>query len=93
MSKGGAGLGLIAYLLVINLTAFILCGSDKRRAVKNKYRIPERTLILISLAGGAWGFWLGMGMFRHKTKHMKFVILIPLFCIIWLGIIMYIFLK
>ena len=73
-----------AYMLIMSIIGFISMGMDKRRsmdkrkAIKRGWRIPERTLILIAFFGGALGSFLGMNLFRHKTKHMKFKILIPL---------------
>ncbi|NLL00801.1 MAG: DUF1294 domain-containing protein [Clostridiales bacterium] len=69
---------VIVYLLIMNLVGFITMGIDKIKARKRGWRISERTLILIAFFGGALGSFLGMKIFRHKTKHMKFVILIPL---------------
>lgn len=46
--------------------------SDKKRAIKKKYRIPEKTLFLVALVGGSLGTTLGMETFRHKTKHWYF---------------------
>ena len=66
---------LIAYLISINVYTFILCYIDKLRSIKKKYRIKESTLILISILGGCFGFVLGMHIFRHKTKKMKFNLL------------------
>lgn len=68
------------YLLLINLFGFLSMGVDKRRAIKNQWRIRERTLFLIAAMGGSIGSLLGMQVFRHKTKHKSFVIGIP--CII-----------
>lgn len=68
-----------AYLLFMNLLVFFLMLADKRFAQKKKWRIPERTLLLAGLFGGALGGWLGMYVFRHKTRHAAFVILMPLF--------------
>lgn len=69
---------VIVYFLIMNLVGFITMGIDKIKARKRGWRISERTLILIAFFGGALGSFLGMKIFRHKTKHMKFVILIPL---------------
>ena len=75
------------YLIIINLIGFIICFIDKYKAKKNKYRIPEIVLLLISFIGGCFGFFIGMILFHHKTKKIKFYILIPLFMIVWLVIL------
>jgi uncharacterized membrane protein YsdA (DUF1294 family) len=69
---------VIGYLFVINVVALWAMSSDKRRAIQRQRRWPEIRLFTLALVGGAAGMWLGMYLFRHKTKHMKFVILIPL---------------
>lgn len=51
--------------------------SDKQKAKKKAWRIPESTLFLLAIAGGSIGSIAGMYTFRHKTKHMNFVILMP----------------
>lgn len=60
------------YLLAVNLAAFALMGMDKRRARRGAWRIPERTLFLPALLGGALGGVLGMRTFNHKTRHWYF---------------------
>lgn len=75
---------LIIYLGVVNLLAFLLFGIDKRRAVRNKWRIPEKTLLLVAGVGGAAGSLLGMIVWHHKTRKWKFRILVPLFLAIWI---------
>ena len=60
------------YLLIVNAAAFLLMGLDKRRAKREAWRIPEKTLFLPVLLGGALGGVLGMRTFRHKTKHWYF---------------------
>lgn len=62
---------------------------DKQRAIKHKWRIPEKTLFLIAIVGGSIGTWCGMYLFRHKTKHVKFVIGFPLILIIQIIIVLY----
>lgn len=66
-----------AYLLLANLVGYFLMWSDKRKAKLGKWRIPESKLILIALLGGSIGVLFGMKKFRHKTKHVKFYIGIP----------------
>ena len=81
------------YLLIINLVAFYLYWSDKRKAKKGKWRIPENTLLLVALIGGSVGALAGMYIFRHKTKHWKFKILVPLFLILHIVILSYCYLP
>ena len=65
------------YLLLINALAFVLMLADKQKARKNRWRIPERTLLLTALLGGSVGALLGMYLFRHKTRHLKFTLGVP----------------
>lgn len=76
---------LLCYLAGMSLLAFLLCGIDKGKARKGRWRIPEKTLFLVSGLGGAWGFLLGMFCFHHKTRRWSFRILIPLFSLLWLA--------
>lgn len=57
---------------------------DKKRAIKKKYRIPEKNLFFVALIGGSLGTTLGMEMFRHKTRHWYFKWGMPLLLIIQL---------
>ncbi len=68
---------LVYYLLFINLLALMLMGVDKHRAKRHRWRIPERTLLLTAVLGGSIGGIAGMLLFRHKTKHAKFYIGLP----------------
>ena len=68
---------LAIYLILINLTAFISYGLDKRRAKRGAWRIPERTLILLAAVGGSIGAYAGMRVFHHKTRHNKFKYGVP----------------
>ncbi|MGL6198746.1 MAG: DUF1294 domain-containing protein [Lachnospiraceae bacterium] len=77
------------YFCIINVLTFLVYGADKRRAKSGKYRISERFLLLLALIGGAGGAWLGMYFFRHKTKHSKFVIGVPVIILIYLGLFLY----
>jgi uncharacterized membrane protein YsdA (DUF1294 family) len=73
---------LLYYLLLANLTAYLLCFLDKRAAIKKRWRISENTLLASAILGGAAGLYLGMKTFRHKTKHLKFTALVPLILLI-----------
>lgn len=66
------------YIILINLIAFVVFGIDKRKARKEQWRVPESTLFILAIIGGSIGALLGMLVFRHKTKHRKFTIGIPL---------------
>ncbi|MBP0963368.1 MAG: DUF1294 domain-containing protein [Oscillospiraceae bacterium] len=67
----------VIYLLVINTIAFGVFGWDKLMAKWQKRRVPEKTLFLLAALLGSVGAWLGMQLFRHKTKHTSFVVGIP----------------
>lgn len=69
---------MLLYILLINIIGLLSMYIDKRKAKNKQWRIPESTLILISLLGGSIGSYIGMIKFRHKTKHAKFKIGIPL---------------
>lgn len=68
---------LLTYMILINLIGFFLMGIDKRRAIRGKWRIRERTFFIIALLLGSLGLLIGMYMFRHKTRHLSFAIGIP----------------
>lgn len=80
---------ILYYLLAINVVSFCLYGIDKYKAVKNKWRIPEATLLGVALVGGSVGAWAGMQVFRHKTKHWQFKILVPAFLILQVVVFVY----
>ena len=83
---------LIVYLILINLIGFFLYGLDKAKAKRKGGRIPERTLLWVARLGGGAGCWLGMVLFRHKTKHIRFKILVPLWTMIWtVGVVLLVF--
>jgi len=63
--------------LLWNICTFAVMGIDKAKARQNKWRISESTLMLLALAMGALGVFAGMHVFRHKTKHAKFVLGVP----------------
>lgn len=68
---------VLLYLITINAIGFCLMLADKHRARKNLWRIPEARLMLTAFLGGSIGVMLGMHLARHKTKHLKFAIGVP----------------
>ena len=77
---------LLGYLASVNLLAFTVYGADKRRAKKDKRRVPEKTLFLLAIIGGSVGAWAGMYTFRHKTRHWYFVWGIPAILVIQIAL-------
>lgn len=80
---------IVIWLLLVNATAFILYGADKRRAVRGKWRVPEATLIGVAAAGGGLGALAGMLAWHHKTRKWKFRILVPLCLAAWIAAILF----
>ncbi len=69
---------ILLYLLIINAIGFVLMLVDKHKARKNLWRIPEATLMSAAALGGSIGCLIGMYTVRHKTRHLKFTLGIPL---------------
>ncbi|MCR4892289.1 MAG: DUF1294 domain-containing protein [Lachnospiraceae bacterium] len=80
---------ICVYFAIVNLWGFISMGIDKRRAERNQWRISEFSLFVPAFLGGALGCIIGMYFFHHKTRHMKFVIGMPLILFIYLAIILW----
>lgn len=78
-------LAVTAVLAAINLIAFVMYGLDKSYAKKKKWRIPEANLIGIAVLYGAAGAFLGMKAFRHKTKHVKFTVTVPILLVLQIA--------
>ena len=68
----------LIWVALTSVLAFALMGTDKSRSIRRQYRIPERVLIGLAIIGGSPGVLAGMLFFRHKTRHSKFRIGIPL---------------
>lgn len=69
---------VLMYLIIINAVALLLMLADKRKAKRGAWRIPEATLIYVAAIGGSIGSLIGMYCFRHKTRHIRFTLGIPL---------------
>lgn len=77
------------YLFIINALGWLFMLTDKYKAKKHAWRIPEATLMGIALLGGSLGTMIGMLMFRHKTKHLKFALGLPLIFVVQLTALFY----
>lgn len=82
-----------AFFATLNIGSFIYFGIDKRKSQKNKERIPERSLLIMTLFGGTIGSILGMLLFNHKIAKKSFVIKILLIIIIQILILYLIYNK
>lgn len=84
---------LILYLLIINAVSFLIMLADKQKAKRNAWRVPEGTLLGIAAIGGSLGAVLGMYAFRHKTRHPKFSIGLPVLLALHIAVLCWIFSK
>ena len=82
---------LYLYLVIINAIGFVSMLVDKQKARRGAWRIPEKTLMTIAAFGGSLGSFLGMQLFRHKTRHPKFYIGIPVLLAVqaWLLVMLH----
>lgn len=80
---------VLLYLIIINAASFLLMLVDKRKAKRGMWRIPEATLMAIAAMGGSVGSLAGMYCFRHKTRHIKFTLGIPLVLIIQILLVLW----
>ncbi len=83
---------IILYLIIINIMGLLIMLIDKKKAINSKWRIPEKTIFIVTMLGGGIGTIIGMYKFRHKTKKLKFTIGLPVITlseivlIIWIAI-------
>ena len=76
-------------IAIFNVITFFLYGIDKWKAKKDRWRIPESTLLLLAVLGGSIGAWLGMKIWHHKTMHKKFKYGVPLILVLQIGALFY----
>lgn len=84
---------ILIYLAAVNILGFALMGIDKAKARKHAWRIPEATLFFVAAIGGSIGSIAGMYTFRHKTKHLSFVIGMPAILIVQIAIVVLLILS
>ena len=82
---------VLVYMSVMSLIGFLAMGIDKAKAKADAWRIPEKTLFGIAFLGGGAGVWLGMEIFRHKTKHLQFKYGVPIICLLEFIAVCYVF--
>ena len=88
----GTGLQIVfLYMAVVSVVGFIAMGIDKSKAKRGAWRIPEKTLLGMAFLGGGAGVWLGMELFRHKTKHLHFKIGVPVITLLEFAAVCYVF--
>lgn len=83
---------ILLYLLIVNAVSFLLMLADKQKAKKKLWRIPESTLLLSAAIGGSIGSLAGMYTFRHKTKHLKFTLGVPVILVLQMAAV-FLFLR
>lgn len=80
---------ILLYLFAINIVAFFAFGIDKLKAKRDKWRIPESTLLSMAVLGGSIGALAGMKVWRHKTLHDKFRIGIPVIIALQIAVVVW----
>ena len=79
------------YFIAINILAIILTITDKLKAIHNKWRIPENTLLLVSALGGSLCMLITMVIIRHKTRKLKFMLGIPIIIVLQCIVVYFLF--
>lgn len=80
---------IIIYFVAINIIGFLIMFIDKQKAKRGAWRIPEKTLFIITALGGGIGTTAGMYVFRHKTQKLQFVIGLPFITILEIILAIY----
>jgi uncharacterized membrane protein YsdA (DUF1294 family) len=80
---------LFGYIAVISLISIIVCIYDKKISKRNnvKLRIPEKSLFIWSAVGGSLAMYITMKIIRHKTKHVSFMVGIPVIFVLQVALI------
>ena len=80
---------IIIYFIIINILGFLIMFIDKQKAKKGKWRIPEKTIFIVTALGGGIGTIAGMYTFRHKTQKLNFIIGLPLITVLEIILAIY----
>lgn len=82
------------YLIAISLIAVIMTVYDKRAAKKKpKARVPEARLFITAILGGSVFMLATMLMIRHKTKHLSFMVGLPIIIAIQFALAIILLIK
>ena len=87
MDKKTIILVALAIIAIMNIAAFALMGHDKRCARQGKWRVPEKTLFLVTACFGGLGGVLGMKVFHHKTQHWYFKVFFPVLLVVQIALL------
>lgn len=85
--------GAVLYFVAVSIFSLIITLADKRNAKRGFRRVSESSLILISILGGSFAMYITMLLISHKTRHVKFMIGIPLIIIMQGLLILSLFLN
>ena len=77
----------VAVVVIMNIVTFVLVGHDKKCARQGKWRVPEKTLFLVTACFGGLGGVLGMKVFHHKTQHWYFKVFFPVLLIVQIAVL------
>ena len=80
-------MGILGYLVIINIVTFVVYGIDKWKAKRGNWRISEATLLMLAVIGGTIGALLGMKVWHHKTMRLKFKYGLPLILLAQIALI------
>lgn len=83
----------LVYLIGVNLVAMVMYYVDKQKAKKHAWRISEAALMTVAGLGGAFGAYAGMQVFRHKTKHIRFTVGVPVCMVLWCVLMVVLWIK
>ncbi|MDO4867331.1 MAG: DUF1294 domain-containing protein [Clostridia bacterium] len=87
MDKKTIILVALAIIVILNIASFALMGRDKRCARHGKWRVPEKTLFLVTACFGGLGGVLGMKVFHHKTQHWYFKVFFHVLLIVQVALL------
>ena len=65
---------ILGYYVIINIVLYVTMVIDKKRAIKDQWRIPEKNMYLMAVLGGGFGGLVAMVFKRHKNRHMDFIL-------------------